>query len=45
MKDAQIWKDCVNEAKKKLGLQGYQMLNGPVFKEAQKANCAIMSSY
>jgi hypothetical protein len=40
----EIWNDCVAAAKKKLSSNscGYQIIKGPVLKEAQKSYCAIM---
>ena len=42
----QIWNDCVDAAKKKLGGDscGYQIIRGSVLKEAQRAYCAIILS-
>ena len=46
MDHLEIWNDCVAAAKKKLlgNSCGYQLIKGPVLKEAQKAYCAIMIS-
>jgi hypothetical protein len=36
----QTWVSCVKRAKKKLGTPEYQIIKGPVLREAQKMYCA-----
>lgn len=46
MDHLEIWNECVAVAKKKLSgnSSGYQLIKGPVLKEAQRAYCAVMIS-
>ena len=37
-----VWNDCVEAAKVRHGVTGYQMLKGKVLKDAQVSYCAIM---
>jgi hypothetical protein len=34
------WRTAVTRAKKKIGSTGYQIIKGPLLKEAQKMYCA-----
>ncbi len=39
-----VWVACVKRAKKKLGTPEYQIIKGPVLREAQKMVCASKNS-
>jgi hypothetical protein len=38
-----VWSKCIEKSKKKLGVNKYGFIKGPVFKDAQKAYCAVTS--
>jgi hypothetical protein len=38
-----VWSKCIEKSKKKLGVTKYGFIKGPVFKEAQRAYCAVTS--